>query len=188
MQKEPPVRKNLRLKEYDYSQAGCYFVTVCTFAREEIFGKIFVGSIHESTEVYLSPAGNIVASVLSKISARYPSIDIKNFVIMPNHLHMIVAIREKRPIRESTLRTGGKRSLLSQMIGYMKMNVTKQIREQNLGIYDVWQSRYHDQIIRNETDYRCIGQYIDENPARWPEDEYYAKENPKWTSKTCLKT
>ncbi len=173
--RELPVRKNIRLKDYNYSQEGYYFVTICAFAQEGIFGKIFVGSIHESTEVCLSPAGNIVASVISNISVRYPSVDIKKFVIMPNHLHMLVAIHEKRSIRESTLRTAGKRSLLSQIIGYMKMNATKQIREQNIGIYDVWQSSYHDHIIRNEADYRRIWQYIDTNPVRWREDCYYVE-------------
>ncbi len=207
--RELPVRKSVRLSGYDYSQAGCYFITLCTVEREELFGRISVGAIHESPasespmdaraihespasessvypespKVTLTPAGNIVASVISDISVRYPTATIDNSVIMPNHIHMIVTVREpyavtrheykERAIRESPLQ---ERSLIAQMMGYLKMNVTKRIRGQNMGVYAVWQRSYHDHIIRSEAEYRRIAQYIDENPAKWREDCYY---NPK---------
>ncbi len=173
---ESRVRKNTRLKGYDYSQPGSYFITVCTYAREEIFGHVVVGAIHESPLVHLSSEGRIVASVISGIPDRYPAVRLDHFVIMPNHLHMIISIHDERAIRESPLQPG-KRSVISQITGYLKMNTTKRIREQNTNVYCVWQRSFHDHIIRNETEYQHIWQYITENPARWRDDRYYVDVN-----------
>jgi REP element-mobilizing transposase RayT len=108
-------RKNIRLKGYDYSQNGYYFITICTQNRLPLFGQI-VGAIHESP--------------------------------LP------------------------KRSLLSQMIGYFKMNTTKQIHDANKKI-NVWQRGYYDHIIRNEKEYEKIWEYIQTNPLKWEADKYF---------------
>ena len=89
---------------------------------------------------------------------------------MPNHVHMIIILDDDRAIRESPLR----RSVLSQMIGYLKSNVTKSIREINPQA-NVWQRSFHDHIIRNEEDYLRIWEYINENPAKWVEDKYFVR-------------
>ncbi len=104
-------------------------------------------------------------------------VNVNRYIIMPNHIHMIITIREdraiddERAIHESPLQQT--RSLISKIVGYLKMNATKRIREQSIGIYAVWQRSYHDHIIRSEDEYRRIRQYIDENPAKWREDRYF---------------
>jgi len=174
---EFPIRKPNRLKDFDYSQYGYYFITVCTHERKNIFGKIVndgVGVIHESPAVIKSIAGNIADEMLSEIPIRYPNVKIDQYIIMPNHIHMIVVIEDDRVnsdrvIRESPLR----RSLISKIIGYLKMNTTKRIRNQNIKIYDVWQRSYYDHIIRNRNEYEKIYNYIYENPENWKKDKYY---------------
>jgi len=177
----------MRLKDYDYSQAGYYFITICTFQQQNILGQIplSVGAIHESPEMVQlpvmrkSPAGDIVEQILLEIPSRYPSVTLDKYVIMPNHLHMIIILNEEtrtkeRAIRESPLQSV-ERSLISKMVGYLKMNASKRIRLQNDNIFKVWQRSYHDHIIRSESTYQKIWQYMDENPVKWPEDCFYAE-------------
>ena len=171
MSQELPKRKHTRLKGYDYSQNGYYFITICTYNRKHLFGQI-VGSIHESTEsprMELNAIGIIVESMIKDLPRRFLDIYIDHYVIMPNHMHMVVVISGERVIRESPLQ---KRPLLSQVVGYLKMNTTKQIRHGNKDI-DVWQGGYHDHIIRNEETWEKILEYIQTNPLKWEEDKYY---------------
>ena len=168
---ELPQRKNIRLKGYDYSQNGYYFVTICTQNRSHLFGKV-VGAIHESPEISpmkLNTNGMIVKSVIGNLSNGFSDIHIAHYVIMPNHLHMIVVIFGDRAIRESPL---PKRSSLSKLIGYLKMNTMKQIHALNKN-KNVWQRGYYDHIIRNEAEYQKIWEYIDTNPLKWEFDMYY---------------
>ena len=179
-----PRRKNLRLKSHDYSQTGCYFITICAYAQQTIFGRIPVGAIHESPAtalpiMYQSPEGDIVEQVLLEIPNRYPAVEIDKHVIMPNHIHLLINVNEvlqnkERAIHESPLQRV-ERSLVSKVVGYLKMNASKKIRVQNNKINNVWQRSYHDHIIRNEAEYLKIWQYIAENPAKWADDCYYAK-------------
>ena len=87
---------------------------------------------------------------------------------MPNHIHMIIVLENERAIRESPLR----RVVVSQMIGYLKSNITKNVQKASPQ-KAVWQRGYHDHVIRTESDYLRIWQYVDENPARWAEDKYF---------------
>ena len=92
MQRELPVRKNIRLRGYDYSQAGCYFVTTCAKDRHELFGSIDVGAtvLGRPPEVALSALGECIDSAIRFTDNN--GVAIKNYIIMPNHLHMIIAI------------------------------------------------------------------------------------------------
>lgn len=171
---KPQRRKNIRLKNYDYSQSGYYFITICTHNKSNIFGTI-VGAIQESPEtarMLLNDNGLIIKSVVEKLSERFPDISIDNYVIMPNHIHMIVIVSDKPSSHESP---PSKRSLLSQVIGFFKMNTTKQIRVAN-GNIDVWQRNYHDHIIRDDNEYPKIYEYIETNPVKWELDMYYGEE------------
>jgi len=164
-------RKNLRLKNYDYSQPGYYFVTICTHNKVNLFGKI-VGAIQESPklpQMKLNKYGIIVQSIIENLPKRFSNIKIDNYVIMPNHIHMIIVILETRAIPESPLQ---KRSLLSQIVGYLKMNTSKHIHAINKNI-NVWQRGYHDHIIRGQQDYLKIYEYIETNPLKWELDKYY---------------
>lgn len=103
---ELPQRKNTRLKNYDYSQNGYYFVTICTHNRLCLFGQI-VGAIHESPEMAqmkLNKNGIIVKSMIENLSVRFPNIYIDNYIIMPNHIHIIIVISREGAIRESPVR------------------------------------------------------------------------------------
>lgn len=169
---KPQRRKNIRLKNYNYSQAGYYFITICTHNKSNIFGTI-VEAIQESPEtaqMLLNDNGLIVKSVIEKLSERFPNTSIDNYVIMPNHIHMIVTIPEKTSNHESSPQ---KRSILSQVVGFFKMNTAKQIRLAN-GNIDVWQRNYHDHIIRDEKEYLKIYEYIEVNPVKWELDMYYS--------------
>ena len=160
----------LRLKEYDYSQAGAYFVTICTKNHESIFGKVTNGTIQ------LSPFGEIIEACWKDLPSRYPHVELDAFVVMPNHIHGIVvisvgAIHELPPCQQ----TGRRRMLLPRIIGYIKMNTAKRInRLRNTSGVSVWQRNYYEHVIRNEESLNSIRQYIAENPQRWALD----KENP----------
>ena len=167
---ERKERKATRLPEYDYNTAGAYFVTICTKNRRCILSKI-VGAIHESPLVELMPYGRIVDAIIVSLPDRY-GIKIKKYVIMPNHIHLLISIEAEflnGAILESPLQ---KHSTLSKAIGYLKMNASKEIHKQ--GYNDqIWQRGFYDHIVRNDDDYNAIWQYIDENPIKWELDKFY---------------
>ena len=157
--KELRTRKNIRLKGYDYSGAGAYFVTICTKDKHEMLGKV-VGAATCRPKVRLSEIGETVNIAINHIGNIYPHITVEHYVIMPNHVHILLRIKESdgRQIAAPTLQT---------VIGNMKRFVSMQIG------YSIWQRSFHDHVIRDDEDYCRIAQYIEENPARWEEDCYY---------------
>ena len=172
MENKLPVRKNLRLREFDYNTPGAYFITFCTHNRSNILSRI-VGAIHESPVSQLTTCGVIVDAVIQSIP-EHLHVTIDRYVIMPNHVHLIVVIAESdvlRAIRESPLQG---RSIVSKAVGYIKMNASKAIRQQ-YGDVTVWQRGYHDHVIRNQDDYEMIAKYIHENPLRWELDKFYSE-------------
>ena len=169
---ELPQRKHTRLPGYDYSAPGAYFITVCTHKHKCILSEITVGAIHESPTVHLTPAGLCVQRATEDLAARFPDLRVEKYVIMPNHLHLLIEIAEDRAVRERPLRSERKRSLLDMAVGFLKMNSSKQIHAMYPDMA-VWQRSYHDHIIRGEDDYREIWNYIDTNPARWREDCFH---------------
>ncbi len=168
-----PKRKNTRLLEYDYSMAGAYFITICTHEHKCIFGEIKnVGAIHESPAITYTFIGNTVRKIIEHLPMRFP-VRIDKYVIMPNHIHMIVTIcsdMDERAIRESPLHN--KRSVISKMVGYMKMNVSKIVHQLQPNL-NIWQRSYHDHVIRGAEDYKNIWEYMDNNPAKWNLDKYW---------------
>jgi len=166
MNNELPVRKNLRLEKYDYSNAGYYFVTICVKDNNKMLGKI-VGAAscrpHNPPSIELSKYGEIAQSRIVKISEKYPHVRIDCHVVMPNHLHMILVIQDVSGRHDAAPTV-----TLGKIMGYYKYQTTKEIN-----IPGFWQRSYHDRIIRDEDEYKRIWQYIDENPARWAEDDYF---------------
>ena len=172
-EKELPKRKRLRLKNFDYSTPGAYFVTVCTHNRKCTLSRV-VGAIHESPEIQLTEYGKIVDRLINTIPQQSLA-TIDRYVIMPNHIHLVIMISdsdELRAIRESPLRG---RSIISKTIGYIKMNASKEIHNR-YGNEMVWQRGFHDHIIRNRNDYEKISKYIYENPIIWQYDCFYTEE------------
>ena len=151
-------RKKIRLRDYDYSSNGMYFITIGIKDKHGILWETPVGA--RIARPQLSDIGNIVASTIENIPRIYEHMQIEKYVIMPNHVHMILAIDwcDGRAMRAPTI---------SRVICQMKGYVTKQIG------YSIWQKLFYDRIIRDATEYQRIWQYIDDNPARWAEDEYY---------------
>ena len=166
-----PKRKNIRLKDFDYSSQGSYFITFCLQNKKKLLSKIHVGAIHESPEVELTEYGKAVETVIDTIEKRF-GVKVDTYVIMPNHAHILITINENlnRAIHESPLRDG--RSVISKIVGYVKMNSSKAIH-----LFDpdlkLWQRSYYDHIIRNDADYLEKADYILTNPAKWQEDEYF---------------
>ena len=168
-----PIRKPLRMSHYDYNTPGAYFLTFCTHNRKHFLSRI-VGAIHESPESQLTICGQILDAVIRNIPPHL-HVTIDQYVIMPNHVHLIIIIAEEdtlRAIRESPLQG---RSIVSNVVGYIKMNTSKAIR-QHYGDVTVWQRGYYDHVIRNQEDYAALAEYIQTNPLRWELDKLYAEE------------
>ena len=146
------ARKSARIPNYDYASYHYYFVTICTYNRRCIFGS----------PEQLNEMGTIAREEIQKISLHYNSVHVDHFVVMPNHVHAILILQEQNVS-------------LSVVIGQYKAYVTKAIRKY-LPDYHVWQSSFHDHVIRNEKDYQRIWLYIEGNPARWREDCFYTEE------------
>ena len=159
-------RKKNRLEGHDYSQNGAYFITICVKDRHEIlWDSTSVGAAFGRPA--LSETGMLIDKEIKKIESIYDCVRIDNYVIMPNHIHMIISLtsidtmdKEGRPKAAPTI---------SGIINKFKGSITKQHGSA------IWQKLFHDHIIRNDADYQRIWQYIEENPIRWSEDMYYIK-------------
>ena len=161
-----PKRKTMRLKAYDYSANGAYFITICTANRRHLFGEI--------VEAALSGRPNSPNAMLEKwlheVANKYMNAQIDKYIIMPNHLHAIILL--------SGDHAG---SPLPEIVGWFKtMTTNEYINGVKKGLYEpfekrIWQRSFYDHIIRDEDDYLRIWQYIDENPAKWIEDKYYSE-------------
>ena len=169
MKNDLPKRKPTRLKEYDYSTPGAYFITICTHNKKYLFSNI-VGAIHELPENKLTQYGEFVKQIIEILPDRFNA-SIPKYVIMPNHIHLILII-DDRAIRESPLQYH--RSVIDKMVGFLKMNVSKKMH--NTYNEKIWQRSYHDHIIRDDSDYEAIWEYIDNNPLKWKEDKLYIDE------------
>jgi len=167
-------RRSLRLREYDYSQAGGYFVTLCTRARQCLFGKMV------DFEMRLNQAGEIANNAWMTLSERYPNVLLDEYVIMPNHLHGIITIVgaavHPAPLAGDDVNIAPtKKITLGVIIAAFKsisaMNINTLLGTRGSPL---WQRNYYEHIIRDEADLLEIRQYILNNPARWHLD----KENP----------
>jgi len=165
-------RRSIRLPEYDYSQPGVYFITICTFRKQVLFGEIL------NVEMQLNEFGRIVLQVWNALPSRYEIIELGPFVIMPNHIHGIINIHEVGAIHELPLpltndRVDRRKMVLPLAIGYFKMNAAKSINllRQTPG-QPVWQRNFYEHIIRNEDDLLQVSEYIAANPASWESDNF----------------
>ena len=165
-------RKSIRLKDYDYSSGGNYFVTIVSYQRKDSFGKIV------DAEMNLNQIGLIVEEVGNAIPSHYSYVSIDTYIIMPSHLHGILIIndtnvraRHASPLRDIDS-TQHKRQPLGIIIGSFKFAVTKRIHNLDLLSQEkIWQRGYYEHIIRDERDYEKIYEYIEANPINWSLDE-----------------
>lgn len=167
-------RKVSRLKHFDYSSNGLYFITVCTYGKENYFGKIIDG------RMYLSPCGKIAEEEIAVVNQKRQGqfIKITKYVIMPNHIHFIINIFKPdifHEYKQEAFSEPASESVSSVMRSY-KAAVTKKVREVSDGVNmpeRIWQSRYYDHIIRNDESYAKIYEYIETNPLRWDKDKFF---------------
>ncbi len=175
---ELPKRKNIRLKDYGYSQNGAYFVIICTQNRECYLGEIVVGEGFPLPNVRLNESGKIINEHIGRISTKYISAKIDKYIIMPNHIHMIIVLKnnETHVNGAENPGTGNPSPTIGNIIGWYKYQTTREfnIISGTVGL-KLWQRSYHDHIIRNEQEYQKIWEYIDTNPQKWKEDCYHAK-------------
>lgn len=171
-----PQRKTNRLKDYNYSQEGHYFITMCSYQKYNIFGEIIDGMVE------LNKIGRIIDLHINKLNSLYNEICIDKHVIMPNHIHMIIMIENTDGLAKHSInKKNPSKMALAKVIQTFKSSITKDCRIQtNAGTHamrslQIWQRSYYDHIIRNHKEYEEIWEYIEENPQKWSLDQYYNK-------------
>ena len=183
-------RKSPRLVGFDYDSAGAYFVTLCTkdmkcllsrIELENIRAEEIVGTgVPDCPKTCLTPCGKIADKYIRQLNDFYPHIFVDNFVIMPNHIHILLVIEElgqsRTPVPTCNSANDGGQSRtpvptrantpLSQFISTFKRFCNKEYGQ------NIWQSRSFDRVIRTEEEYKKIWNYIESNPSKWSEDKY----------------
>jgi len=195
-------RRSIRLKGYDYTSPGAYFVTICAQGRVCLFGQVV------DADMVLNDAGRMVQRIWETIPGRFPTIRFDAYVIMPNHFHAIITITDPntgddrlddrdnrrgdprgRPgvgadTRPAPTRLETGRVALGDVVGAFKSITTHEyiigVRNSVWPPFDkrIWQRNYWEHIIRNDAAYQRIKQYVQENPARWVEDQLHPDAPP----------
>ena len=158
---ELPARKQNRLTEYDYSAPNTYFITICTDNRRNLFWTDADAIIDCAKNVPLSNLGTIVQRSIEDIPKYYSVISVDHYVIMPNHVHLLLQIHSDSNGRSMIAPT------ISTVVRLMKGTVSKQAG------FAIWQKGFYDHVIRNDNDYRDIWNYIEGNPGKLAEDKLY---------------
>ena len=143
-------RKATRIPNFDYSSCNYYFITICTHEKNCIFG----------TPMQLNRLGRIAEKHILQIPSYYKTVLIDKYVVMPNHIHMVVVLN------------GSENPPITQIIGQFKSGVTKEIRKTNPEL-QIWQRSFHDHVIRDQVGYEKIWLYIESNPQCWEKDCFY---------------
>ena len=144
-----PVRKHPRIPGYDYATPNYYFITICTHQKQSIFW----------TGRRLNRFGQAAWDSLLKIEELFPHNRMDSFVVMPNHIHMILVVEP-----------GGMDA--TTVVGSFKSHITRVIHQEHPEMR-VWQTSFHDHVIRSWKQYQKIREYIQNNPMRWNQDCFY---------------
>ena len=164
-------RKPTRLKQFDYSQNGYYFITICTKNKQKLFGNIVGDGACDIPKIKLSHIGKIADRYIQVMNSKYNNTLVDKYVIMPNHIHLIIKIT-------NTINTDNILNGMSQAPSPTNAIIPKFVslykrycnRECNKNIF---QRSFHDHIIRDGRDYEEISKYIYENPMNWAYDKHY---------------
>ena len=175
-----PKRKNMRLCDFDYSKHGAYFITVCTEGKRRILSEIMLENIADadvspdeivgegSPLPQLSPYGEIVDRWIKNIPQKYPNVSIERYVIMPNHIHLLLFLYNGG--------RGDPAPTVGSVVGWFKYQSTREINEMSKTIgRKIFQRSFYDHIIRNQHDYDEVTKYIYENPMKWRFDKLNEK-------------
>ena len=187
-------RKRQRLKEFSYSETAAYFITVICSKREHLLGRIdplnnvlrkpVRGGVPDAPRpeisnraeitIELSGIGKIVDEKIREMDEKFPGVSIDHFVIMPNHVHLLLSVDKTCGASRTPPLTGSTESktvrsneTIPRFISYLKRSTNRAAGA------EIWHRGYHDHIIRDYADYMVRYKYLTDNPARWAEDEYY---------------
>ena len=156
------ARKKLRLADYDYSQPGAYFITVCTKEKRCILGTVRVGADdHIGPYTKLSPVGEIVEQYTATIPG------VAEYCVMPNHVHFILHISSDNILQGPMWSSAPTGTSVEKTVRTWKTLISKKLGQ------SIFQRSYYDHIIRSDEDHIKIQKYIRENPAKWCDDRYY---------------
>ncbi len=163
---ELPNRKKNRLDGFDYSNGGCYFITLCVKGRKHILSNITVGTgVLDCPKINLTHYGVIADKYINQLNDFYKNISVEKYVIMPDHIHLLLLVKNGQsgtpvPTMRSQ-KTDNSNSTIAKFISTFKRFCNKEYG------MNVWQYRYYDHVIRNQHDYDETWYYIDNNPANW---------------------
>jgi len=190
-------RRSIRLKGYYYSREGLYFITICTYERKCIFGKIGAGTSPSQTDVgaglvpaqtnveaglaptqmaemILNDYGNVAYNEWINLPKRFRNLELDVFQIMPNHMHGIIKFNEKIEKISIGNIVGAYKSLVDRgcrkIAGKGAGTSPARTAQKN---FKIWHRNYYEHIIRNEESYHKISEYIINNPVNWQKDKYY---------------
>lgn len=163
-----PHRRSIRLRDYDYAQAGAYFVTLVSHQRRCVFGEIV------AAEMRLNECGAIADECWRAIPDHFPSVELGAYVIMPNHVHGIIiinasAVSKGAGMGAAVLRPNVRPGSLGAIVRSYKSAVSYRIHQEHTAT-PIWQRNYYEHIIRTDHALQRITAYIYANPARWAED------------------
>lgn len=191
----PPRRRAMRLRGYDYSQPGAYFVTICAQYRKCLFATIIDGKMQ------LNEIGQIVVECWNRMPQHFPSVELDGYVVMPNHTHGIIRLgipEMKSPdvpehiatrrgeVASPALNNNSRKDevaspTLGKIMAYFKYQSTKRINQhRGMPRTRVWQRDYWDHVIRNDPDLQRLRQYIQNNPMQWELDQLHPNNPSRW--------
>ena len=167
MDKDYPKRKPNRLKGYSYSQNGIYFLTVCTKDKKCILGRVVGGGDLDAPQMILSEYGAIAEKYIQSINQAYKNISVMDYVVMPNHIHLIVELYSDDNIFGEEVTSSPANDDIPIMVSAFKKLVNKEVG------FNIWHRSYYDRVVRNEAEFNMIWDYVEENPMRWKKDRFY---------------
>ncbi|OGO76569.1 MAG: hypothetical protein A2Y23_05215 [Clostridiales bacterium GWB2_37_7] len=165
MEKQLPNRKSLRLKNYDYSRAGYYFVTICTEDKQNLLCDIVGDAAHSIPQ--FTPTGHMVQQHLQNINMIYDNAKLDCHIIMPNHIHCIIIIEDLLQQEEGGRLRAATPTSLTKIINSFKTITSKKYGK------TLWQRNYYEHVIRSDKELHEISEYIVTNPIKWQLDKYY---------------
>ena len=160
-----PKRKPTRLPHFDYSTPGAYFITICVERKRCVLANIVGGGALDAPQIQLTALGKLAEKHIIS-GNRMPGIHLDKYVIMPNHIHLLISISTE-DFGGTPRASSPTNAAIPRFVSAFKRFCHKDIGNQ------IFQRSYHDHIIRNQHDYLRIWEYIDNNPAKWEEDCFY---------------